>query len=136
MRGELDSGTDSVGPTETREPAIDEFGEPIKIYGSVTHRSKKHRLSFRELLGLLSSGAPELCARFESAEGGHYVKEVGGNEFRAVYAGPHGPENRPAKIDKENLERLFWNSERIELLESEDTPFSSVATRSVSLENS
>jgi hypothetical protein len=76
-----------------------------------TTESKKHDLqegkkSVEPWLELVERTDGEVCLRFKSAEGHHFVIYQDG-KFVAVYGGPHGVENRPAPIRRAAIEELF-----------------------------
>lgn len=93
--------------------------------------SKPNNMNFSELIHRMTGPDEERCIRFESAGGGHYIRHEEG-EFSAVFAGPHGPENRPASINRENLERLFEEASSIDLVRTNESPFNHVAVRTSS----
>lgn len=68
------------------------------------------------------SKCPHRCLKFYAKGGAHYVtsdKET----YLAVFAGPHGPENKAARIDRENIERLFSLSHKYEVIQTDESPF-------------
>lgn len=69
----------------------------------------------------------DICLRFSSAEGGHYIRYHSRNQFLAVYSGPHGPENRPTKIGIENIRRLYEQSDVLDYVEISESPYSNLA---------
>jgi hypothetical protein len=117
-------------PGEQESP-IESRGKQIDEYYTIKDNSDEPELSFDEFFAEIRNSESSICVRFESAEGGHYVLHQEDNEFQAVYAGPHGAENRPANIDQENIERLFTLADRIDYINPEDSPFTDieVATR-------
>lgn len=58
-----------------------------------------------------------------SGPGAHYLHQFDGILF-AVYAGPHGPENRPARVDEETLNQLLQVAERAKFVDLDQSPFS------------
>lgn len=67
-----------------------------------------------------------LVIRFPSRYGDHFVKYTDNRGFVAVFAGPHGPENRPADIDYENISRLFQQSSGVSVIHVSESPYSCV----------
>lgn len=67
-----------------------------------------------------------LVLEFKTAFGGHFITSKDG-ELVATYSGHHGPENRPAKIDKPTIEELLREASDITIRSVEQTPFSDVA---------
>jgi hypothetical protein len=89
-----------------------------------THRTNKNK-PIKELVRPLRADH-SVVLRFASGICGYYIsygQESDG--FVVIYGGPNGPENRPAHINKRNLSVLQKESEQIEYLSKEETPFSS-----------
>lgn len=102
------------------------YGEAVEKYNNVKHPETLPSMDFEDLIEKIVNAEINRCVRFESAEGGHFVRQIGDDLITAVYAGPHGPENKPARIDQTNLKRLFEHSERIDLIAVDESPFSSI----------
>jgi hypothetical protein len=109
-----------------QEPPIESRGKQIDEYYTIKDDTHDLELSFEEFIVDLQNSESSICVRFESAEGGHYVLHRGDGKFQAVYAGPHGPENRPASIDEKNIQRLFAHADRIDYIRPEDSPFTDI----------
>jgi len=59
-----------------------------------------------------------------SAEGHHWIRFVeSATEFRAVYEGPHGPENAEATIDQANIMQRLQAVDSFEVAKLSDSPF-------------
>lgn len=86
--------------------------------------------SLEEIIDRLSSHKGDICIRFSSAEGGHYVRFVPREGLKAVYSGPNGPENRPAHINQENIGRLLSMSDYHEYKDLQNSPYTDLAVRS------
>lgn len=115
--------------SESTGPPQYVYTDSVEEYFNVKRPQRESRMEFEELIRLITDSNDDRCVRFESAEGGHFVKQADEGDITAVYAGPNGPENRPASIDHENLWRLFEHSERIDLVPTTDSPFDHVAIR-------
>jgi hypothetical protein len=62
-----------------------------------------------------------------SAEGQHWIRYVGDeDEFRAVYEGPHGPENSEKTIDNRNIRELLKSANGCEIEEIDNSPFTEI----------
>lgn len=98
---------------------------PLRRY--LKGNERKTDLDVDEWINPIGEADGKLSLSFSSAEGAHYVSYSPDIGFVAVYSGPHGPENRPAKIDRENIAQLLNHAGTIVVLPTEDTPFNDVA---------
>jgi len=73
---------------------------------------------------LLQDTEGEISLRFPSAEGAHFVTYIPTQGLVAIYSGPAGPENRPAKISRDALEQLLEQADDVDIVETEETAFS------------
>jgi len=103
-------------------------GERFEEYVTVKHPKSDNEPDFAHMVKTLTNSQENSCIRFQAQGGGHFIR-FGGEEFNAIFSGPHGPENRPAKIDKQNLERLYESSNRIDFVSLDESPFQNIALR-------
>lgn len=100
-------------------PEMAKPGENSTI--SLTHQELE-RMDARELTEIAKED--DLCLRFASEEYGYYLTySQTRDEVVVVYAGPHGPENRPASISNRNFELLINECEQISVVELDNTPY-------------
>lgn len=83
-------------------------------------------LDYTEWKTLVEQSDGRLSLKILSAEGAHYVTIDRKGKYKAIYAGPHGPENRPATIDDQNLAQLINASSKVDLVATRNSPFTSV----------
>jgi hypothetical protein len=95
-------------------------------YQYVTGEKQEGDLSFDDWVHPLVESEGCLCLRVPSGEGAHYIRYCSGGDFKAVYAGPHGPENRPAKIDKRNIKQLLGAATNFEYSLVIKSPFTAI----------
>jgi len=88
-------------------------------------RSEVQELSAERIKAILRKRPQEVAIRFASGICGYYVIAEEEREMKVVYAGPNGPENKPARISMENLRMLKAESEEIRFEHIENTPFTS-----------
>lgn len=81
----------------------------------------------KEILVEMKAHPDTIAIRFASGIRGHFVEfNQRESEFKTVYGGPHGPENRPALVDERNLRILQDECEHIEVIPHDESPFQSV----------
>lgn len=78
-------------------------------------------LTTEEASNILGS-EPQSVLKVFSGPGAHYLHQPG-DELVAVYAGPHGPENRPAIVDQETLHQLLQVAEKASFVDLGQSPF-------------
>jgi len=101
------------------------------VYQKEVGQRGASELCFQDWMDSLIQAEGELCIQFPSAEGAHYIRYDPKFGFEAVYAGPHGPENRPADIDKANIKQLLEATHNPHLVPTSQSPFETPeATRS------
>lgn len=106
--------------TALREPTTD----PVYLY--LSDERERSDLSLSDWLHPLKASRGELCLSFPSGNGAHYVRYRPDHGFKAVYAGPNGPENRPADIESQNLKRLLRIANDVLVVSVQNTPFSAL----------
>ena len=104
--------------SEQGERGISDYQEVSEVLDTVKENS-----IVKACLAELRENEGSLCLRFASGDGGHFIHFTNGSGFTAVYSGPHGPENRPTSISRENILRLFEMSENIELVNIDESPY-------------
>lgn len=101
-------------------------GEALLQYYS--GEAKREDLGLREWIDPILESSGNLVLVFETAYGSHFVTSSD-DELVAIYAGEHGPENRPANVDTATIEQLVREASSISISPLEETPFSDIAIR-------
>jgi len=81
---------------------------------------------YRNRIDMIRGSYDNEALKVPSSNGHHWVRyDMDSEEFRAVYAGPHGPENAEATIDHANIMTLLHKADEFEIvfLERVDNPF-------------
>lgn len=73
--------------------------------------------------------AGDMVIRFGHAGGGHYLRYYPDGGWKAIHAGPHGPENRPAVIGHKSRVQLMQMCTECEQMAVEDSPYNSPELR-------
>lgn len=89
-------------------------------------RRDRERLSYEDWVNPLRSSEGQLCLRFPSWDGAHFVRYRPDGQLKAVYAGPHGPENRPANIYREDIQQMLDVADDVSVVLTENSPFADV----------
>lgn len=93
------------------------------LYRYLVMDNDPSELDIEDWLRPLERSEGQLCLRFPSGSGAHYIRHQPGEGFKAVYAGPHGPENRPAEIDRRNVMQLMDANEAVEIVPLTNSPY-------------
>jgi hypothetical protein len=100
------NSTDSE--TESVSSFVDACEKPrrLRITRYRRERPSGKSLSYEDWIAPIEKSEGAVALRIPSGNGAHYILKSG-HELVAVYAGPHGPENRPASIDERNIRELL-----------------------------
>ena len=100
--------------------------ERAAIYWDLLGGVQNQELTHRDWITPLVLSEGNLSLKVPSGEGAHFIRYRPNGSFKAVYAGPHGPENRPADINEQNIQQLLEVAEAAEVLPTIETPFRAI----------